>query len=72
MNTDHHIAVFFDFDQTLLEVESGRLGIQWLWDRRMVPIGYILKILMGSFFYKRQLLSDGSMALSGQSLNSEI
>lgn len=61
MNSNHHIAAFFDFDQTLLEVESGRLGIQWLWDRRMVPIGYILKILMGSFFYKRQLLSDESM-----------
>ena len=54
-------AAFFDFDETLLEVESGRLGIQWLWDRRLVPFGYILKILVAGFFYRRHLLSDERM-----------
>jgi HAD superfamily hydrolase (TIGR01490 family) len=61
MNTNSHIAAFFDFDETLLEVESGRLGIQWLRDRRMVPLGYILKILVANFFYQRRLLSDERM-----------
>jgi len=61
MNPDRKIAAFFDFDETLLEVESGRLGIQWLWDRRMVPLGYILKIQAANFFYQRQLLSDERM-----------
>ena len=61
MNSDRKIAAFFDFDETLLEVESGRVGIQWLWDRRLVPIGYILKILMANFFYQRGLLSDERM-----------
>ncbi len=61
MNPNRHIAAFFDFDETLLEVESGRLGIQWLWDRRLVPIGYILKILVANFFYQRRLLSDERM-----------
>jgi HAD superfamily hydrolase (TIGR01490 family) len=61
MNPNGHIAAFFDFDETLLEVESGRLGIQWLLDRRRVPIGYILKILVGNFFYQRRLLSDERM-----------
>ena len=42
-------------------MESGRLGIQWLWDRRLVPIGYILKILAANFFYQRRLLSDERM-----------
>jgi len=61
MKPDRKIAAFFDFDETLLEVESGRLGIQWLWDRRMVPLGYILKIKVANFFYQRQLLSDERM-----------
>ncbi|MGD9281919.1 MAG: HAD-IB family phosphatase, partial [Desulfobacterales bacterium] len=61
MNPNRHIAAFFDFDETLLEVESGRLGIQWLRDRRMVPLGYILKILVANFFYQRRLLSDERM-----------
>lgn len=61
MNFKSQIAAFFDFDETLLEVESGRLGIQWLWDRRMVPLGYILKIQVANFFYQRQLLSDERM-----------
>ena len=61
MNPNGHIAAFFDFDETLLEVESGRLGIQWLRDRRLVPFGYILKILVANFFYQRRLLSDERM-----------
>jgi HAD superfamily hydrolase (TIGR01490 family) len=61
MNPNSHIAAFFDFDQTLLEVESGRLGIQWLWDRRLVPFGYVLKILVANFFYRWRLLSDERM-----------
>ena len=61
MNPNRHVAAFFDFDETLLEVESGRLGIQWLRDRRLVPPGYILKILVANFFYQRRLLSDERM-----------
>ncbi len=58
MNLPDRVGAFFDFDQTLLEVESGRLGIQWLRNRRLVSSGYILKILIANFFYQRHLLSD--------------
>ena len=58
MNSNSQIAAFFDFDETLLEVESARLGIQWLRDRRLIPVGYIFKVLVANFFYKRRLLSD--------------
>jgi HAD superfamily hydrolase (TIGR01490 family) len=58
MNPNRRIAAFFDFDETLLEVESGRLGIQWLRDRHLIPFGYILKVLLANFFYQRRLLSD--------------
>ena len=61
MNPNNHVAAFFDFDETLLEVESGRLGIQWLRDRRLVPFGYIFKILAANFLYQRRLLSDERM-----------
>jgi len=61
MNPKSRIAAFFDFDETLLDVESGRLGIQWLRDRHMIPFGYILKILAANFFYQRRLLSDERM-----------
>ncbi len=50
MNFKGQIAAFFDFDETLIQVASGRLGIKWLWDRRMVPLGYILKIQAANFF----------------------
>ncbi len=66
MDDDHMtlpkaVAAFFDFDETLLEVESGRLGIQWLRDRRLLPYGYIFKILVANFFYQHRLLSDERM-----------
>lgn len=61
MIVKNKIGAFFDFDETLLQVASGRLGIQWLWDRRMVPLGYILKIYLANFFYKCHLLSDEHM-----------
>ncbi|MGD8990741.1 MAG: HAD-IB family hydrolase, partial [Desulfobacterales bacterium] len=61
MSVTDPVAAFFDFDETLLEVESSRLGIQWLRDRRRLPYGYILKILAANFFYQRQLLSDERM-----------
>jgi HAD superfamily phosphoserine phosphatase-like hydrolase len=61
MNFKSQIGAFFDFDETLLQTASGRLGIQWLWDKRMVPLGYILKIQAANFFYQRGLLSDERM-----------
>jgi HAD superfamily hydrolase (TIGR01490 family) len=57
-----HTGAFFDFDRTLLETESGRLGFKFLWDRHMLPPGFLLKILMVNFFYQRHLVSDEFMA----------
>jgi putative phosphoserine phosphatase/1-acylglycerol-3-phosphate O-acyltransferase len=55
------VAAFFDFDETLLEVESSRLGIQWLRDRRLVPVGYLLKVLVANFFYRQRMISEERM-----------
>ena len=66
MEDDHmilpsRVAAFFDFDETLIEVESGRMGIQWLRDHRLLPLGYILKILTANFFYQQHLISEERM-----------
>ena len=52
MNLKNQVAAFFDFDETLLEVESGRMGLQWLWDRRLLHLGYIIKVQAAHFFYR--------------------
>ena len=56
------IGAFFDFDETLLETESSRLGFKYLWERRLVSLGFIAKVLVANFFYKRHWISDETIA----------
>lgn len=55
-------AAFFDFDQTLLEVESAHMGIRMLRERKMLPTGYFLKVWIANIFYQWQCLSEAGMA----------
>jgi HAD superfamily hydrolase (TIGR01490 family) len=57
-----HIGAFFDFDKTLIEVDSPSLGIRYLWEQRMIAVPYLLKVMAASFLYRRHLLSDETMA----------
>jgi len=57
-----NIGAFFDFDETLLDIESSRLGFRYLWERRLVSIGFILKVLTANIFYQRHWISDEKMA----------
>ena len=56
------IAAFFDFDKTLLNTESSRIGIRYLREQRMVSLGYILKVVVANFLYERHLLADETFA----------
>jgi HAD superfamily hydrolase (TIGR01490 family) len=56
------IGAFFDFDRTLIDVESPRLGIRYLWERRLITLRYILKVMTANVFYQRHLISDETMA----------
>jgi len=56
------VAAFFDFDKTLLEVESAKLGIKFMWDMRQISLWYIAKVLAANIFYQRHLFSDMAMA----------
>ncbi|MCG6908803.1 MAG: HAD-IB family hydrolase [Deltaproteobacteria bacterium] len=57
-----NIGAFFDFDETLLEVESGRVGIQYLYDEGHAGRFFIAKVLFFNFLYQRGLISDDTMA----------
>jgi len=56
------IGAFFDFDQTLLEVASSRLGFKYLWERRLISVGFLAKVMAANFFYKRHWMSDETIA----------
>jgi len=56
------IGAFFDFDETLLDTESSRLGIKHLWQRRLVSRTFILKAFVAGFLYKRHWITDAQTA----------
>ena len=56
------IGAFFDFDETLLETESSKLGILYLWQRRLVSRTFILKAMVAGALYRRQLITDQQTA----------
>lgn len=55
-------AAFFDFDKTLLDTESSRLGIRFMRGQRVVSLGYILKAIAANFLYGHHWISDEQMA----------
>jgi HAD superfamily hydrolase (TIGR01490 family) len=60
--TSKQIGAFFDFDETLLDTASSRLGIKYLWDRRLVSRGFILKAFLAGTLYRRHLITDEQTA----------
>ena len=56
------IGAFFDFDETLLDTESSRLGFKYLWERRLISAGFLVKVIIANFFYKRHWMSDETIA----------
>ena len=56
--TNEHVGAFFDFDETLLDTESSRLGIRYLWQRGLVSRGFILRAFVAGLLYRRHLISD--------------
>lgn len=60
--TNDQIGAFFDFDETLLDTESSRLGIKYLWDRGLLSRGYILKAFVAGLLYRHHIISDAQTA----------
>lgn len=59
---EKRIGAFFDFDQTLLDTESSRLGIKYLWERRLVSRTFILKAFAAGKLYRHHLITDEQTA----------
>jgi HAD superfamily hydrolase (TIGR01490 family) len=60
--TTRPIGAFFDFDRTLLDDNSPKLGIRYLWDLGQVSLPYVLKIMFANWFYQKDLISETLMA----------
>ncbi len=56
------IGAFFDFDKTLIDVDSPSLGIRYLWEKGLISLPYIIKVMAFNVFYQRHLISDDLMA----------
>jgi len=55
------VAAFFDFDRTLIEVESGRVGMEWLRRHGMLPARFLLRVIGFSYLYRMRLISNERM-----------
>ncbi|MBW1895062.1 MAG: HAD family hydrolase [Deltaproteobacteria bacterium] len=56
-------AAFFDFDKTLLTVESAKPGLRYLYERGEVTFGFVLSIMFANVFFQRHLISEKKMGL---------
>lgn len=55
-------AAFFDFDDTLIDTNSSKIGFKWLYDNKLLSKGFLLKTIVIGFFYKIHLISNKRMA----------
>ena len=55
-------AAFFDFDETLIDVNSSKIGFQWLYENNLLSKGYLFKTILTGFLYKIGLWSEKRMA----------
>ncbi|NQV43067.1 MAG: HAD family hydrolase [Candidatus Marinimicrobia bacterium] len=64
MNQNHHspVAAFFDFDETLLAVDSATIGFKVLKDQGYLSKTFILKLLFGVFLKRLGLVDEQYMA----------
>ena len=62
INPGRQVGAFFDFDKTLIEVESGRVGFKYLYEIKEIRLAFLLKVAITNFFYERDWISDVTMA----------
>ena len=62
METGPHIGAFFDFDKTLIKVESGRIGFKYLYQIKEIRFSFLIKVALINFFYQHNWVSDTQMA----------
>lgn len=62
MQPKSNIAAFFDFDETLVSVNSSKIGFKWLYEHGMLSKFFILKVMIAVFLNRRNIISEKRMA----------
>lgn len=62
MQPKSNIAAFFDFDETLVSVNSSKIGFKWLYENGMLSKIFILRVMIAVFLNRRNLISEKRMA----------
>lgn len=62
MQPKSNIAAFFDFDETLVSVNSSKIGFKWLYEHGMLSKIFILKVMIAVFLNRKNIISEKRMA----------
>ena len=62
MQPKSNIAAFFDFDETLIDINSSKIGFKWLYENKMLSKWFILKVFITGLLYEINLISEKQMA----------
>ena len=62
MQPKSNIAAFFDFDDTLIDINSSKIGFKWLRDNKMLTKWYLFKITFFGILYKINIISERQLA----------
>lgn len=62
MQPKSNIAAFFDFDETLVSVNSSKIGFKWLYEHGMLSKIFIFKVMIAVFLNRKNIISEKRMA----------
>jgi len=62
MEPKSNIAAFFDFDETIVDINSSKVGFKWLYENKMLSKWFILKVIITGMLYEANLISEKHMA----------
>ena len=62
MQPKSNIAAFFDFDDTLIGINSSKIGFKWLRENKMLTKWYLFKITFFGILHKINIISEKQLA----------
>ena len=62
MQLKSNIAAFFDFDETLVSVNSSKIGFKWLYEHGMLSKIFIFKVMIAVFLNRKNIITEKRMA----------
>ena len=62
MEPKSNIAAFFDFDETIIDINSSKVGFKWLYENKMLSKWFILKVIITGMLYEANLISEKHLA----------